>query len=515
MFKKNSLQALLAVSALTLGLGACSTTLPSSSTSPSTSTSSTSTSVDDRLTVTFIDGDTVLKTEKVESGAVVSSYTPTKDGQVFVDWYLTPSFSRLYDFDTPVTANLTLYAAFSTYTEDDHDYYLAGSGTSPVLSKSNWGTYIDDFLQLVKQDSDTVNEYVIDVDLYQGDQFQVASFTEDETTGALAWDWQFGYGYIANYSDMGDYLESGGGLAASNRKSNINILVDGNYKIELFTYPDHDNDSTENAADKINNVDRLVITRNGDPLAPKATYTTSYYIKGSGVTNWANMYNSHTELVADSVTGTYGLEIPMKEGEEFLITSLLTNQDTGAVTTGTEYVKGENLATDETTSSILKANDSGNIVAQEKGLYTLTYDPATKLLSATVDPDSFIVPGVYYVNGNLIDHSSWNTVFAEGYELTETEAGSFVYEAADIAVTAGDQLVIAKFKAGSTDTGEGWSNAIGSFNYFNVGTSATTNANGDFEAAPDGYGNIVCDVTGTYDIAFDAYSATITFTAAD
>lgn len=74
-----------------------------------------------RFTVTFnSNGGTSIASQQVASGGLVQrpSAPPVKEGKIFVDWAITESEnynvdSVLYDFNTPVTGNITLYACYS------------------------------------------------------------------------------------------------------------------------------------------------------------------------------------------------------------------------------------------------------------------------------------------------------------------------------------------------------------------------------------------------------------------
>ncbi|MDR2711552.1 MAG: InlB B-repeat-containing protein, partial [Clostridiales bacterium] len=71
-------------------------------------------------TVTFKDGDTTLYIRTViDGGKVIKPYpNPTKTGYAFVNWYTDEDCTVLYDFDTLVTDDFTLYAKWqiNTYT---------------------------------------------------------------------------------------------------------------------------------------------------------------------------------------------------------------------------------------------------------------------------------------------------------------------------------------------------------------------------------------------------------------
>lgn len=55
-----------------------------------------------KYTVTFYDGETVLKEEKVKENEKVARFEPTKENYDFVNWYATPSYNHLFDFDTEI-----------------------------------------------------------------------------------------------------------------------------------------------------------------------------------------------------------------------------------------------------------------------------------------------------------------------------------------------------------------------------------------------------------------------------
>ncbi len=59
-------------------------------------------------------GAAAIADSQVVNGRVLARpENPTKDGFVFIGWYTDAEFKTAYDFDAPVTANLTLYARFA------------------------------------------------------------------------------------------------------------------------------------------------------------------------------------------------------------------------------------------------------------------------------------------------------------------------------------------------------------------------------------------------------------------
>ncbi|MFR9656293.1 MAG: InlB B-repeat-containing protein, partial [Rikenellaceae bacterium] len=64
------------------------------------------------LTITFdSNGATEIDPQRVEYGAKITEpEEPTLDGYTFVGWYTSSSLTTLWDFDDPVTKDMTLYA---------------------------------------------------------------------------------------------------------------------------------------------------------------------------------------------------------------------------------------------------------------------------------------------------------------------------------------------------------------------------------------------------------------------
>lgn len=139
-------------------------------------------------TVTYFDGTTVLKTETVKEGERAEKWTPTKQDYVFVDWFATPNFGHKFDFDQAITENKSAFAQWTSakQTVDTREYYIVGSGTSPILMSSNWGKVFDETTKMTK--AADKNEYTYTLDLQVGDLFQ---FAINES-----WHNQRGVGYL-------------------------------------------------------------------------------------------------------------------------------------------------------------------------------------------------------------------------------------------------------------------------------------------------------------------------------
>ena len=488
---KKSLLTLLALGAaitMSLGLAACTPTEEE----PEGNTH----------TVTFMDGDTVLKTEEVEDGATATEYTPAKEGGYeFVDWFATPSKNHEYDFSTPVTSDVTIYAGFTLFKDDTREFYVVGSGTSELLFTSNWGKVITDAHKMTKADGK--NEYSITMDLKAGDQFQFALDTD--------WSNKRGYGYLDKLTmDDGTEVFSGEGSVYDDSAKGSNIVCEyaGNYTLTLYTYPNDDYYNTSGTGytedrKEIYNIgtyDKITWVRNGDVINDSVTIT-DFYIKGAGITGWADMYNTNTQMVGSGTT--YTMSVYLKEGEEFMFTSRVTQIEDGetSYSTGSEYIKAENL---DDASSAYVSGESGNMTALASGTYTFTYDSDAKTLSVAFDAQT--VPAVYdyYLDGNFDGNNYGDFITSpDEFKLTETEEGSGIYAISQVTLTEGSELLIRSYAEGETAD---WNHTHIDYQYPNLA------ANSSFSASSDTSANILVLTEGVYDITFNSYSKIITIT---
>lgn len=446
---------------------------------------------------TDTDNPTVLKTEQVAAGGTASEYTPTKDGGYeFVDWFATPSKSKEYDFSTKVTADVSIFAGFTKYTVDTRQFYILGSGTSKLLYTSNWGKVINDDMKLTK--AADKNEYTITLDLKKGDQFQFAIDS--------SWSNKRGFGYMSatTLSDGTTAFSGEGSVYSDSAKgSNIKVELDGNYTLTLKTYPNEDYYNTSGtgyteATKEVYNLgtyDRITWTRNGD-VQETDTAVTSYYIKGAGITGWKDMYNAATMFTASGSVHT--LSVYLKEGEEFMFTSLVTKLENGqsASSVGATYIKAGNL--DESAKQYV-SGDSGNITAKAAGLYTFTYNEESAVLSVAFDGSYTPAALDYYIDGDIGTGGAWNAFVTapDKYKLTAAGDGTYSIE---ITLDAGNQIQLRSCPAGEAPTTA--NTALYQYPYLA--------ANDDFSAYSEDNANIKALKDGTYKITFDSYSSIIT-----
>lgn len=464
----------------------------------------TSCTIDDpkteQFTVTFYDGESVIKTVKVEKGEKVTSWTPTKEGFTFVKWYGEPTLTHVFDFNTPIVSNTSVFAGFQAeMVPDTREFAVVGSGTSPLLVSSNWGKVINDEHKMTKAEG--ANVYTITLDLNEGDQFQFAINT--------SWENQRGFGYLEKTTlDDGTTVFSGTGTIGENsaKRNNIKVELSGNYTFTLTTHPADDTYETNHPsyteASKenfnVNPYDKITWVRNGD-VSIVSTVITTYYIKGSGITGWADIYTPATKMIKED--DVHSLVVYLKQNEEFLFTSLVSVD--GVITTGTEYLRASNL--DEASKEYIDQTASFNMIAKASGTYTFTYTETSAKLSVGFVAGE-MVDADYYIDGTFSEGvADWSGYcFNETFKLVETETNSGIFEIKNVALKGDSQIIIQAFKAGSTERGE-WGtdtyNGLGSFNYnYLVGDES------NFSAVGGGNNNVKVLVAGNYDITFNEYT---------
>lgn len=382
---KKKVLGLLMTAALTISLAAGCGTTGSDSTGNGTEAAADSSSTT-AYTVTFYDsdGETVLSSAEVEEGGYAEEYTPTKDGYSFTGWYATPQLTHAFDFSAAITEDTSVFAGFASYSEDTRSFAIVGSGTSPLMIASSWGNVINDEHIMTKEDSADANVYTITLDLYEGDEFQFAINS--------SWEDQRGYGYMTtNEIDGVEYFTSSSGLGdADTKKANIKCSVTGNYTFTLTTYPAedlYDTDSTTYTEETKENYnyslyDTITFTYNGEAEETTADSITDYYIKGSIITGWEDVYTD--DLKFTEADGVYTLTIALEEGDEFLFTTLVTSGDTSSV--GNIYVRYSNIAEDDADSLALVSGSEGdNLIVNAAGTYTFTYDSSTEILTVAAE----------------------------------------------------------------------------------------------------------------------------------
>lgn len=453
-----------------------------------------------KYTVTFYDGETVLKEEKVKENEKAARFEPTKENYDFVNWYATPSYNHLFDFDTEIKKDTSIYAGFSQFKEDTREFNIVGSGRSPLLSVSNWGKVIQDEHKLQKTAGK--NEYKITLDLYEDDAFQFALNT--------SWYHQRGVGYFTTtYSNelKKDVFEGGGGLGdASAKRSNAIVKVAGNYTFTLVTHPNedyYDGNYTEENKEcfNLNPFDSISWVRNGDVQVVQEVMT-NYYIKGAGITEWEDVYTPATSLVKDG--HQHQLTVFLRENEEFLFTSL--NTIDGNVTTGTEYLRYTNL---DEESQKLFSNNKGNLITLKEGNYTFNYNDESKVMNVSFE-EATLVPTDYYIDGTFGEKEWDGYCFNKNYQMNPSSDNLDLYEIKNVKLKKDSQIVVQAFKAGATERGT-WGtdsyNGLACYNY-----NYLVDGGENFSKVDATNSNVKVLVEGTYNISFNHYTKVMTIT---
>ncbi len=325
----------------------------------------------EKITVTFMNGDTKLGDISVESGMVIPADEYEKFQQAenaeFTGWYETPSFigasKKELEFDV-FTENTTLYGCFKTINaaEDTRAWYIVGASDLGSLAESAWaGSNVEEAARenfRLQPTGNVTNEFAITIDLFEGDQFQIIHDWQ--------WDGQHGFGYFTGLDES--QMESGGGLGGSDATSNINVIMAGNYTITLTTDPDNEA------------MDTITVVRNGDTLSEGAekeeepfvvSDLTGIMVKGSWVSDWSEV----KELTRTEGTAEFTITMELEANTEICFMVYEDGADTGLV------LKESNVTDDA--SKALLAENGNNVQVLEAGSYTFTVDAETMSIKIT------------------------------------------------------------------------------------------------------------------------------------
>ena len=452
--------------------------------------------------VTFYDGEAVLKTVEVEENAKVERWEPTKEGYTFDDWYATPSFSHKFNFDNPITADTSVFAAFlAEQIPDTRSFYIVGSGVSPILAESDWGKVVNDHHKMSK--AEDKNEYTFTVDLYKDDAFQ---FAINES-----WHHQRGFGYLETAKDAEGnevFTTDGGAYQQSTKRKNIICKVPGNYTFTLSTHPADDTveeGAKENQKDtmNINPFDKITWVRNGD--APELEAVTTYYIKGSGITKWANINSPYHQMVENKETHEHELSIFLREGEQFMFRA--TSTVAGESTESAKAIKSDAVVDEASKAFVTLPEKAGNMTAKADGTYTFKYkEEPTPTLTIAYDATGALTPTDYYIDGTFGAEAWKGYCFNPDFKLAR-KGETDTYEIKNVKLKKDSEIIVQAFKEGSTEKGE-WGtdsyNGLGSYNYLYL-----IGGGENFSPVGGTNNNIKVLVEDTYTILFDIYTKTI------
>ncbi|MBQ8327804.1 MAG: hypothetical protein IJX86_12135 [Lachnospiraceae bacterium] len=318
------------------------------------------------VTITFMNGDAALGSVTAVAGEVLTGYEryESQEGFEFLGWFETPTFLETSKVDLATVTyeeDKTLYGSFKNtqVAEDTRPWSIVGTGKGEALALSNWNNACEDDLVTFKLTGNATNEFAITVDLFAGDQFQVIHDHD--------WNDQRGYGWFTEIDAT--QFENGGGLGGSDKTSNVNVIMDGNYTITLTTDP-------ENSLQ-----DTMVIVRNGDPVAEPISAEeaeeepyivsdkTQIVVKGSWVSDWSE----NKELTRADGTNLYSITMDLEAGTELYFMVWDDGTDTGL---GLKY---ENVT--EASKAVLA--EAYNVQVKDAGSYTFTVDADAMTIDVT------------------------------------------------------------------------------------------------------------------------------------
>ncbi len=204
----------------------------------------------EKVTVTWYDGSNVLRTDEVEKGTVISSWTPTTDdGRVFQKWYAETSKTTEFDFTQAINEDTDIFAGFkAAFEADTRTWCLIGTGMG-TLKDSGWkeDAEVEENFKLTKTDDTDVNRFVMEgVVLYADDEFKIREMG--------TWNSQYGIAYFDGFTAKTDpddeslvgVVEKDGKTyfkAVTNQygdpveKSNAVVVESGIYTLTLETNP--------------------------------------------------------------------------------------------------------------------------------------------------------------------------------------------------------------------------------------------------------------------------------------
>lgn len=320
------------------------------------------------------------------------------------------------------------------------------------------------------------NVFELKIDLHVGDAFQLTVLLD---TGIL--DYNNKDGARASFRNLvgaDEYMEAATGL---DENKNISVKQDGNYTLTLTT----DSNTSNN---------RLTVTRNGDAKPVEVQEVVNYYIKGAGITSWANVFSPATRFVAGA-DGKHTLTVQLKAGEEFMFMGAVTKGD--EIKENGQHFKIANV--DEASLDLFTGTD--NIKTKEAGKYTFVLDPENNTISATksaADETEYN----YFIDGTILG-GNWGDYqkSANQAKYKMTQNGD-VYSIENVVLNKGEELVVRAHKASEEELI--WDNVIAQYDAeYLVGSVG-------FSAVSKDNKNVKVGESGTYNITFNSYSKVLT-----
>lgn len=257
---------------------------------------------EEKVTVTWYDGDQVVKTEEVDKGSTVSKWTPEKEGLTFAGWYKNPEFNAIFNFNAPINEDTSIYAAFVSgdFQADETEYYLVGSGIGDLMY-SNWSQEDSRYEYIMYNDNiPGKNSFSIEILMFAGDAFLICHDG--------SWDGQVGIGKVegveletdthAIVKDADGEVVFEGFEEFGNTYDKWNItLTEGHDGVYRFTY-------TTDPANPDSNIVTWELVRSVDSSEAPVFECEMYFI--GSFNGWSTTYEDGSDyMLYDNGDGTW------------------------------------------------------------------------------------------------------------------------------------------------------------------------------------------------------------------
>lgn len=179
------------------------------------------------VTITWMQGQRLIKEEVVEKGTLLTEWTPEGSGE-FKGWYERP-YIKKFDFTKPVTKSMIIYASFiggddgGTGETETPDWYLIGAGKGDLGKCNNWNHEAAAANLGLVAGEDGI--YRVTLSLYAGDQFKM--------TNNFGWDNEKAIDKMAGFAN-GSVKDADGNVVFTAGENNNFVVaegMDGKYEI--------------------------------------------------------------------------------------------------------------------------------------------------------------------------------------------------------------------------------------------------------------------------------------------
>lgn len=378
--------------------------------------------------------------QDVESGKTASVPTPpTAEGYTFGGWYTESSCTNAYNFDTPVTADLDLYAKWTKdYSTASYYYYDEQSSWADSNCKELTKTAEYAYVSLPKS-------------VLSNNKFKIFDGNNKSSWGSAENDH-----LVANAANISESLKGNIALAdAGDGYKNINYSTTSISTSTFYVILYYPNTSLNASSTYV--IAASTILPGGE--TPKDTY---WYFDDTH-TGWTGTIDAKWKLVDAGDYAYVAVTAYSGTNNKFKIFPTNPKDDNNV------YANGDNIATDELAGNIMLTAEGGNynnikIESTCDDYYVVLYYPGTTL-NAGATP---LVAAMYDLPGTTAYNVSFGVVDEMGGTITAKYGCS--------TITSGQLVTRATFTA-TPETGyvvEGWySDEAGTTRIDAAGTSTT------------------------------------------